>query len=86
MTDAVIVNYTQSQMNCIISDLSCLYTNLANNFLTFKKYSIGCSKLDVLKEVFLYRWALDGQIDYEVLEIEELNDIVNRVKNLTSSC
>ena len=86
MTDAVIVNYTQDQMNSIISDLSVLYVNLANNFLNFKRYSIGCPKLDILKEIFLYRWALDGQIDYDVLEIEELNDIVNRVKDLTSPC
>lgn len=86
MMDAVIVNYTQDEMNSIISNLSVLYVNLANNFLNFKRFSIGCSKLDALKEIFLYRWALDGQIDYDVLEIEELNDIVNRVKDLTSPC
>ena len=82
MTDAVIVNYTQDQINSTICSLDVLYTNLADKLLKYRKYSLGCANVDALKEVFLYRWAIDGQIDYNVLTIEGLNDIVNRIKDI----
>jgi len=82
MMDAVIVNYTQDQINSTICSLDVLYTNLTDKLLNYRKYSIGCPNVDALKEVFLYRWAIDGQIDYNVLTIEGLNDIVNRIKDI----
>jgi len=84
--DAVIVNYTQDQINSTLSSLNVLYSNLANGLLTNRKYSIGCTDVLFLAEVFMYRWALDGQLDYNLLTIEELNDIVNKVKDITSPC
>jgi hypothetical protein len=86
MTDAVIVNYTQDQINSTLSSLNVLYSNLANKLLTNRKYSIGCTDVLFLAEVFMYRWALDGQLNYDLLTIEELNDIVNKVKDITSPC
>jgi hypothetical protein len=83
MMDAVIVNYTQDQINSTLSSLNVLYSNLANGLLANRKYSIGCTDVLFLAEVFLYRWALDGQLDYNLLTIEELNDIVNKVKDIT---
>jgi len=80
--DAVIVNYTQDQINSTICSLDVLYTNLTDKLLKYRKYSIGCIDVLFLKEVFLYRWAIDGQIDYNVLTIEELNDIVNKIKDI----
>ena len=84
--DAVIVNYTQDQINSTLSSLNVLYSNLANKLLTNRKYSIGCTDVLFLAEVFMYRWALDGQLNYDLLTIEELNDIVNKVKDITSPC
>ena len=86
MMDAVIVNYTQDQINSTLNSLNVLYSNLANKLLTNRKFSIGCTDVLFLAEVFLYRWALDGQLDYNLLTIEELNDIVNKVKDITSPC
>lgn len=86
MTDAVIVNYTQAQINSTLSNLNVLYSNLANKLLTKRKYSIGCADVLFLSEVFLYRWALDNQLNYDLLTIEELNDIINKVKDITSPC
>jgi hypothetical protein len=86
MMDAVIVNYTQDQINSTLSSLNVLYSNLANKLLTNRKYSIGCTDVLFLAEVFMYRWALDGQLNYDLLTIEELNDIVNKVKDITSPC
>jgi hypothetical protein len=84
--DAVIVNYTQDQINSTLNSLNILYSNLANNLLSNRKFSIGCVDILFLAEVFLYRWALDGQLNYDLLTIEELNDIVNKVKDITSPC
>jgi hypothetical protein len=86
MMDAVIVNYTQDQINSTLNSLNVLYSNLANKLLTNRKYSIGCTDVLFLAEVFMYRWALDGQLNYDLLTIEELNDIVNKVKDITSPC
>ena len=83
MMDAVIVNYTQEQIDSIIYSLDVLYTTLTDKLLKYRKYSIGCTDVLFLKEVFLYKWAIDGQIDYDVLSIEDLNDIVNKIKDIT---
>ena len=83
MMDAVIVNYTQSEIDSVICKLDWLYTTLEIKLLNYRKYSIGCQDTMVLKEIFLYRWAIDKQIDYNVLTIEELNDIVNKIKDIT---
>jgi hypothetical protein len=41
----------------------------------------------LLKEVFLLRWVIDGQLDTNLLSTEELNYIVDRINNIANcSC
>ncbi len=86
MTEAVIVNYTQDQIDEVICSLNGLYTNLTGVLAKNWLYSVPCVDICLLKEVFLYRWALDGQLDTNLLTTEELNYIVQKVENITCAC
>lgn len=84
MEENVIVNYTQDEINEVICSLNGLYTDLTGILAKQWLYSVPCVDMCILKEVFLYRWALNGQIDTNVLSTEELNYIVDRVNNIVS--
>jgi hypothetical protein len=84
MEENVIVNYSQEQIDEIICSLNGLYTDLTGVLAKQWLYSIPCVDMCLLKEVFLYRWALDGQLNINLLSTEELNYIVDRVNNIVS--
>lgn len=84
MEENVIVNYTQDEINEVICSLNGLYTDLTGILAKQWLYSVPCVDMCILKEVFLYRWSLNGQIDTNVLSTEELNYIVDRVNNIVS--
>lgn len=87
MAESVIVNYSQSDIDDVICNLNSLYTDLSGILAKQWLYSIPCVDMCLLKEVFLYRWAIDGQLDTNLLTTEELNYIVERINNIAScSC
>ena len=87
MVENVIVNYSQTDIDDVICDLNGLYTDLTGVLAKQWLYSIPCVDMCLLKEVFLYRWAIDGQLDTNLLTIEELNYIVDRINSIANcSC
>lgn len=87
MVENVIVNYTQDDIDDIVCNLNGLYTDLTGVLAKQWLYSIPCVDMCLLKEVFLYRWAIDGQLDTNLLTTEELNYIVERINNIANcSC
>lgn len=87
MVENVIVNYTQDDIDDIVCNLNGLYTDLTGVLAKQWLYSIPCVDMCLLKEVFLYRWAIDGQLDTNLLTAEELNYIVDRINNIANcSC
>ena len=46
----------------------------------FKIIFCKLKNICLLKELFLYRWAIDGQINYNLLTLEELNYLVQKIK------
>lgn len=87
MVENVIVNYTQDDIDDVICNLNGLYTDLTGVLAKQWLYSIPCVNICLLKEVFLYRWAIDGQLDINLLTTEELNYIVERINNIANcSC
>lgn len=87
MVENVIVNYSQADIDEVICNLNGLYTDLTGVLAKQWLYSIPCVDMCLLKEVFLYRWAIDGQLDTNLLTIEELNYIVERINNIANcSC
>lgn len=87
MVENVIVNYTQNDIDDIVCNLNGLYTDLTGVLAKQWLYSIPCVDMCLLKEVFLLRWAIDGQLDTNLLTTEELNYIVERINNIANcSC
>lgn len=87
MVENVIVNYTQDDIDDIVCNLNGLYTDLTGVLAKQWLYSIPCVDMCLLKEVFLLRWAIDGQLDTNLLTTEELNYIVERINNIANcSC
>ena len=87
MVENVIVNYTQDDIDDIVCNLNGLYTDLTGVLAKQWLYSIPCVDMCLLKEVFLLRWAIDGQLDTNLLTAEELNYIIERINNIANcSC
>lgn len=80
MMEAVIVNYTQTDIDNAICGLNAYYVKLTDKLTKKWLYSVPCVDIVLLKELFLYRWAIDGQIDYNLLTLEELNYLVQKIK------
>ena len=87
MVENVIVNYSQTDIDNVICDLNGLYTDLTGVLAKQWLYSVPCINMCLLKEVFLLRWAIDGQLDTNLLSTEELNYIIDRINSIaTCSC
>jgi len=87
MVENVIVNYSQTDIDDVICDLNSLYTDLTGVLAKQWLYSVPCIDMCLLKEVFLLRWAIDGQLDTNLLSTEELNYIVDRINSIAAcSC
>lgn len=86
MDVTVIVNYSEDDIDDIICSLDTLYCNLMGKLAKSWLYSIGCIDPSFNQEVFLYRWAIEGQPDTDLLTEEELTGLVAKIKNITCSC
>lgn len=87
MVENVIVNYSQTDIDEVICNLNGLYTDLTEVLAKQWLYSIPCVDICLLKEVFLYRWAIDGQLNTNLLTTEELSYIVERINSIANcSC
>jgi hypothetical protein len=86
MVENVIVDYNQSQIDDVICELNGLYTDLSGVLAKQWLYSVPCIDMCLYREVFLLRWAIDGQLDTNLLSTEELNYIVDRINNITCGC
>lgn len=87
MVENVIVNYSQTDIDEVICNLNGLYTSLTEVLAKQWLYSIPCVDICLLKEVFLYRWAIDGQLNTNLLTTEELSYMVERINSIANcSC
>lgn len=84
MAENVIVSYSQEEINDIICNLNGLYTDLTSALTKQWLYALPCVNIPLLKEVFLYRWAIDGQLDANLLSTEELSNLVQKINNLAN--
>lgn len=85
----VIVNYTQSQVNEIKYQLNTKYSILATKSAREVLYRIKCCNLELLEELFLYKWVLDdyvmssnGYAD-SILTPEQFSCIAQRIKQIS---
>jgi len=86
----VIVNYSNDDLQVLIYQLDSLYSiqtcKSAKNVL----YKTTCPNTELLKELFMYKWALDGYVinnntpnPNNVLTPEEFTCIAQRIKELS---
>jgi len=86
----VVVNYTSDQIASIKSELNLKYNSLICKSAKEVLYKVSCCNLELLKELFLYKWAIDdyvvnsnGQPQSEVLTPEEFTCIAQRIKDVS---
>lgn len=89
---AVTVNYTQEELDALIDKLNIKYNSLVCKLAKKNIYKVGFCDTSLLKELFLYKWALSyweqnpsgsttGKDNY--LTQEQFNCITFRLKSIT---
>jgi hypothetical protein len=88
----VTVNYTQEELDDLLSRLDNKYNTYICKLAKKNLYKIGVCDMELLKELFLYKWSLSywqqnangsttGKDNY--LTQEQFNCITFRIKSLT---
>lgn len=84
---AIVLKYTDKEIDDIICLTNKLYVYLCNKFTSSKLYYLQCSEKNLMTEVFLYRWVLDNwdnsSLDNKI-SLEELTTIIDRLKDLSN--
>ena len=81
--EQIVVNYTQDQIDTLMTDLKGYYSNIISPLTKEWLFATSCC-LDMceIRKLYLYKWVLKNQINYDILTIEELNYIVDDVKEI----